>query len=104
MIPVPVRPYHGVYFAVVDAALFEDLVDAFGDVEGGDSVLDGGVCGRRVVPPIFAAAEIEHDRLVLLLVSDEKGKGWHVHCLMAFLHWLHKGTGGNDNIGCGIDD
>ena len=59
MVPVPMAPDDGVDLAVVLTAVSQDLVDAFGDGQAGDAVLDGGVRGGGVVPPVFAAAEIE---------------------------------------------
>lgn len=56
---MPMAPDDAVDLTVVLTAFSQDLVDAFGEVESGDAVLDGGVRGGGVVPPVFAAAEIE---------------------------------------------
>lgn len=74
MVPVPVAPDDAVDFAVVLAAFSQDLVDAFGDLEAGDAVLDGGVRGGGVVPPVFAAAEIELCGIVESVVLIRKGR------------------------------
>jgi len=52
-------PDDAVHLAIVFTTVSQDLVDAFWDVQSWDSVLDGRMRGRGVVPPVFAAAEIE---------------------------------------------
>ena len=40
MVPMPMAPYDAVNLLIVDSALCKDLVDCFGDVKAGNTVLD----------------------------------------------------------------
>ncbi len=57
-----------------------------------------------MIPPVFSAAEIEHYSLAQLLVLDEECERRHIHGFMAFLYWVHKSPGGNNEICGGVDD
>lgn len=40
MVPMPMAPYNSIDQRIIDAALFQDLIDVLGDVEAGNAVLD----------------------------------------------------------------
>lgn len=61
MIPMPMAPYDGIDLGVVHTALAQDLVDVFGNVEAGDTVLDCGIGEWGMVPPVFSGSQVEHD-------------------------------------------
>ena len=104
MIPVPMAPDNAVNFTIVHATLFQDLIDAFRDIQSWNAVFYRGLGSRRVIPPVFSAAEVEHDRFSKLLVLDKEGEGGQVHVFMAFLNWLHECFGRDDYVSGRVDD